>query len=141
MFKEVVIWIMRFVLLGMIYIFLYNVIKIMYSDLKINKNKEKVFAGVEVIQIGEECEVPLGAVYPLRPITNIGRGEDNSIMLTSEYVSNNHAKIFFKNDYYFIKDMGSTNGTYLNGNKIDKVSVIKNGDIINIGGIILKVII
>jgi pSer/pThr/pTyr-binding forkhead associated (FHA) protein len=39
-----------------------------------------------------------------------------------------------------MKDMGSTNGTYLNGGLIDKPVIIKNDDLIGIGGVVFKVI-
>ncbi|KPU43430.1 FHA domain-containing protein FhaB [Oxobacter pfennigii] len=140
MLNKLIIWIMRFVLLGMIYIFLYKVIKVMYSDLKGNKIKASVSAGIEVIDIGDDCPIPIGAVYPLHSVTNIGRTPDNNIVLDCKYVSNYHARIFLKNNYYILKDMNSTNGTFLNSIKVEKPTVVKNDDLINIGGVIFKVI-
>lgn len=133
-------WIMRFLLLGMIYVFLYKVIKVMYSDLKGRKENKGLSAGVEVIEVENECTVPVGAVYPLHAVTNIGRTSDNNIVLDCRFVSNYHARIYLKNDAYVIRDMNSTNGTFLNDVKVDKPTVIRNNDLINIGGIVFKVI-
>lgn len=140
MLSNLLIWIMRFVLLGMIYFLLYKVIKVMYSDLKTDKAKKGFSAGIEVVEVNGECSIPIGTVYPLHPVTNIGRKDDNTIILDCQYVSNYHAKIYMKNNEYVLKDMRSTNGTFLNGNKIDKPIVIKNNYIIDIGGILFKVI-
>ena len=140
MLFNLLIWIMRFVLLGMIYFFLYKVIKVMYSDLKTDKTEEGFSAGIEVVKVSEGCTIPVGTVYPLHPVTSIGRKNDNTIILDSQYVSNYHAKIYKKNNEYVLKDMNSTNGTFLNGNKIDKSIVIKNDYTIDIGGILFKVI-
>lgn len=140
MLIRLIIWIMRFVLLGMIYVFLYKVIKVMYSDLKGGRKKNELSAGIEVVRVDAISSIAVGAVYPLRPVTTIGRLPDNNVVLDSEYVSGNHARIYLKNNAYVLKDAGSTNGTFLNGVKIDKPVVIKNGDIIGIGGITFKVI-
>lgn len=62
----------------------------------------------------------------------IGRSEGNLIKLTDNYVSKFHAKIFKQNDTYFIEDLNSSNGTFVNGQKVFK-SPISNSDIIKIG--------
>lgn len=139
MLIKVLIWIMRFVLLGLIYVFLYKVIKVMYNDIKGGRSKEKLSAGIEVVETDKQCSVPIGAVYPLRTVTSFGRASDNDVVLDSEYISNRHARIYLKNNVYVLKDTGSTNGTFLNGTRIDKPEVIKNGDTIRIGGVVFKV--
>jgi hypothetical protein len=131
---------MRFVLLGMIFVFLYKIIKVMYADLKNSSGSTDLSAGIEVVEVDDECSIPLGSVYPLHPVTNIGRMPGNNIVLDSQYVSNYHAKVYIKNNSYIMKDMGSTNGTYLNGSLIDKPVIIKNDDLIGIGGVTFKVI-
>ncbi len=140
MLYRLIIWIMRFVLLSMIYIFLYKVVKVMHSDLKGGGKRTEPSAGIEVVGVNGECSIPVGAVYPLHPVTDIGRAEDNNIVLDSVYVSGHHARIFLKNNEYILKDMKSTNGTFLNGNRMEKPEVIKDGDVLNIGGIVFKVI-
>lgn len=65
----------------------------------------------------------------------MGRSSDNSIVVNNRLASRNHALIQkIKNDYY-LKDMGSTNGTYLNGTRItpDKYTKLSKGDKITIG--------
>lgn len=132
-------WFVRFVLLFMIFFFLYKIIKVMYNDLK-GGSENRLSAGIEVINVQGESSIPIGAVFPLHPVTNIGRMSDNDIILDSRYVSSYHARVYLKNNTFIIKDMKSTNGTYLNGNRIDKPATIKADDTIGIGGIIFKVI-
>lgn len=134
------IWIMRFALLGMVFVFLYKIVKVMYTDLKGGEARNHPLAGIEIVEVNDEVAIPVGSVYPLHPVTNLGRMGDNTIVLDSQYVSSYHARIYAKNNAYILKDMGSTNGTYLNGEKVDKPVVIKGGDSIGIGGIIFKVI-
>ncbi len=65
----------------------------------------------------------------------IGRSPSNNIVIENKLASRNHALIQKIRDEFFIKDMGSTNGTFLNGIRIptDKYVRIRNGDKITIG--------
>lgn len=66
-------------------------------------------------------------------ISLIGRKNAN-LILNDETVSRQHARIYFENGNYIIEDMGSTNGTFLNGNKISR-SELKINDKIRIGSV------
>ena len=74
-----------------------------------------------VIELGEEEII-------------IGRIPECEICLSIENVSRRHARVIFRNEEYFVEDLGSTNGTYVNGIKIVKC-VLRNSDQINIGGV------
>lgn len=62
----------------------------------------------------------------------IGRDHSNDIHIDNPAVSSRHAKILTLLNESFIEDMGSTNGTYINGSKIDN-HTLQNGDSIFIG--------
>lgn len=64
----------------------------------------------------------------------IGRSSACRLRLPSKNVSRKHARIFFRNDEYYIEDLGSTNGTYVNGIRVVKCALRKN-DLIYIGGV------
>lgn len=64
----------------------------------------------------------------------IGRSPACRLRLPSKNVSRKHARIFFRNDEYYIEDLGSTNGTYVNGIRVVKCALRKN-DLIYIGGV------
>ncbi len=63
---------------------------------------------------------------------SIGRKHGNDIQLNDLTISGRHAMITSIPDYVFIEDLGSTNGTLVNGNHIKKVA-LEHGDIIQIG--------
>lgn len=69
-----------------------------------------------------------------KPCLIIGRtGErDNDITFNDNAVSRKHAKIIYNGDYFMIIDTNSSNGLYLNGQKISQ-SIIKRGDVITLG--------
>jgi pSer/pThr/pTyr-binding forkhead associated (FHA) protein len=63
----------------------------------------------------------------------IGRSVECDIQLGAQNVSRKHATVFFRHEEYFIEDLGSTNGVFVNGIKVVKC-VLRNNDQIDIGG-------
>jgi hypothetical protein len=69
----------------------------------------------------------------------IGRSSDLDMVLVEDMVSRKHARIQTQGDQIWIEDLGSTNGTFVNGEKIKRAR-LKEGDRVLIGTSILKVI-
>jgi pSer/pThr/pTyr-binding forkhead associated (FHA) protein len=82
-----------------------------------------------------------GGEFPLRPHREIviGRSSDLDMVLVEDMVSRKHAKIVTDDHTVSIQDLGSTNGTFVNGEKIRKVE-LKDGDRILIGTSIIKLV-
>jgi hypothetical protein len=82
-----------------------------------------------------------GGEFPLRPNREIviGRSSDLDMVLVEDMVSRKHAKILTDDKGVTIQDLGSTNGTFVNGEKIRKVE-LKDGDRILIGTSIIKLV-
>ena len=134
--------IMRIAIIGVVYIIIFVALRIMYKDIK-NGGKKKVKKdpfGLEIVKPGRNSNLKMGGVIPIQNSITIGRREDNTVILTDEYVSSYHAKIYVKNTDYFLEDRNSTNGTKLNSNKLVGKSLIKKGDTIQIGTSEFKVI-
>lgn len=74
----------------------------------------------------------LDEMYVSHSVLKIGRNADNDIRLDDATVSSHHAEIIQSGDEITIKDCGSTNGTYVNGNAID-THTLKDDDVIVIG--------
>jgi membrane-bound lytic murein transglycosylase D len=74
-----------------------------------------------------------GQKAPLsREITRVGRKKDNHIILDSELVSGHHAEIHRRENAYYLVDLESTNGTFVNGKAVHK-TLLKSHDKIEIG--------
>jgi pSer/pThr/pTyr-binding forkhead associated (FHA) protein len=64
----------------------------------------------------------------------IGRGRQNDIAIsTDEYASARHARFEPRQDGVWVQDLGSTNGTYLNGARLDHPRRLTRGDIVRVG--------
>ena len=66
--------------------------------------------------------------------TTIGRVDDNTFPITEPSVSSHHCEVLLRGNEVFVKDLGSTNGTFINGQKITE-GVLKPGQILRLGQI------
>jgi pSer/pThr/pTyr-binding forkhead associated (FHA) protein len=90
--------------------------------------------------VANESETPaIDTVFPLLPVTSIGRSAGNTIVLVDGYSSSEHALISRRNGQWYLQDQGSRNGTLLNDVPVADTAVVSAGDIIAIGGTRLKV--
>jgi hypothetical protein len=82
-----------------------------------------------------------GGEFPIVPDKQIlvGRSSDLDMVLVEDMVSRKHARIAMQQDQIWIEDLGSTNGTFVNGEKIKRAR-LKEGDRVLIGTSILKLI-
>ncbi len=69
--------------------------------------------------------------------TTIGRVEDNMFQITEPSVSSHHCEVHLRGNEVLIRDLNSTNGTFINGEKITE-SVLKPGQTLRLGNIELK---
>jgi predicted component of type VI protein secretion system len=69
--------------------------------------------------------------------TTIGRVEDNTFQIAEPSVSSHHCEIFMQGSDAVVKDLNSTNGTYINGEKIIE-GVLKPGQVLRLGQIELR---
>ncbi len=81
----------------------------------------------------EDLEVPVDRDWVV-----IGRGRGSDIVIAEPTMSRAHAAIGFDGEHFFVQDLGSTNGTRVNGGREDKAA-LKDGDEVQLGKLLLKV--
>jgi hypothetical protein len=77
--------------------------------------------------------------YPITKQLSIGRRPDNDVQLVDPSVSRKHAVVYSMGGYFFVEDIGSQNGTFLNGIRIRKAT-LASGDEIRFGNVTLHFI-
>ena len=80
----------------------------------------------------------VGTLFPLLPVTRIGRAASNTIMLDESYVSTEHALLTWRSSQWQLRDLDSRNGTLLNDIPLAETAVVSVGDVITIGAIQLR---
>lgn len=74
-----------------------------------------------------------GTEFELGDGATMGRADGADIPVDDPFASSVHARIFFRGQFMYIEDMGSTNGTYLNGRRLRAAERLKVGDTVRIG--------
>jgi pSer/pThr/pTyr-binding forkhead associated (FHA) protein len=75
----------------------------------------------------------VGARYMLTDEIRVGRADNSDILIDDTYASQQHARIYSNEESYYVEDLGSTNGTYVNGRKTPHPLELRPGDRIKIG--------
>lgn len=143
----VVLTLLKLVLLGLVYVFLLRVTRVIAADLygvglKRRRTRRSPVASAPPTRKvrrhprelvvhppnGEAVEVPMnGATITL------GRSTAASIRVDDVYVSDEHTQIVSTDDGWMVRDLGSTNGTFLNGAKVTQPTLLAHGDHLRLG--------
>jgi pSer/pThr/pTyr-binding forkhead associated (FHA) protein len=70
--------------------------------------------------------------------TQVGRTDACAIRLSDSYVSQVHARLYGKDGSWFVEDLGSTNGTYLNDRRVVQPVEVHAGDVVKVGKTVLE---
>lgn len=80
-----------------------------------------------------ESSLPPGTHLPLEHYTTIGRRADSSVVIDDGFVSGSHAEITFDHGDWWLQDLHSTNGTFVNSQPVQGRIRLSDGDIVQFG--------
>jgi pSer/pThr/pTyr-binding forkhead associated (FHA) protein len=89
--------------------------------------------GVPKLRVHTAAGLQAGSAYDLSDGALLGRGEQADIQLEDGFASSRHARLVPQGDVMVLEDLGSTNGTYLNGEPLRGPQPLHAGDRIRIG--------
>lgn len=90
--------------------------------------------GIDGVVAGLEFLIASPKVLIGRPVPGI----EPDVKIGDPYVSRRHAQILFENGKFYIEDLGSTNGTFVNNKLITGKVELKDGDVVKLGLAVLK---
>ena len=126
-------WVLRLAFLAMLYVVLFAIVRVLVRDLRRAALEPGLELGRLVVVASPTGEPPVGAAYPLDAVTRIGRDVNNTVVLDDPYASAEHAVLSFRGRAWYLEDLGSTNGTLVDGAPVDQVVPIGFGDEITVG--------
>ena len=91
-----------------------------------------------VVLSAENSSLQPGMVFPLLPLTSLGRAPTNTIIINDSFASNEHALVMLRGRQWWLEDRHSSNGTLLNGYPIHEPVVVSTGDVIGLGQVQMK---
>ena len=135
-------FIVRLAVALVLYAFLAVVIVMLWRDLAATERLHAArtrLPGRLVILDSSSAELASGSVFPLLPLTSLGRAPTNTVVLADETVSLEHALLHWREGRWWLEDLGSLNGTRLNDEPVTQPALVVAGDIIAVGNTRLKV--
>ncbi len=123
--------VLRIVLALLLYAFLGLVFYAIWRDLheRAQREPEERPAATLLISAASQPDER----FRLRTVTAIGRGRDNHVIIDDPFTSSNHAVIVWREKSWWLEDLNSHNGTFLNGERIARPYPLTPGDRIAIG--------
>jgi hypothetical protein len=144
---ELLLLLLRLLLAALLYLFLGAILLFLWRNLRRSSEtdtiKSRHYGRLVIVDVppeegeGEE-ELEIGTVFPLQPVTSLGRSAVNTIVIPDAYASSEHALLIYRGGQWWLEDRGSRNGTTLNAATIHNPTVVSAGDIVGIGQVQLK---
>ena len=154
---EAILTILKFCFLGLLYLFLARVVRAVYRELSPDRpvtvstngsrfGRSRGGRGKRGDQPTRPYKLKMidpatSQVFPLGEEVTIGRAPGCSVPLADDtYVSQLHARIYIRDGKPFVEDLGSTNGTFLNRDRLSKTMPLHRGDKLQIGQTVLEIV-
>lgn len=141
MSPSVALLILRIVLALLLYAFIGGVVYLLWQDVRraAAESRERDKMRGRLVIVSSDLSSPaIGDTLPLLPVTSIGRAPTNTITIADDTASLEHALISQRNGKWWLEDLGSRNGTLLNGAPVTIPTVISAGDLIGLGRLQLR---
>lgn len=86
-----------------------------------------------------EPESQRGQVFELADELTLGRAAGCGVRVEDAYTSNIHARLFRRDGALWVEDLGSTNGTWVNAERVEQAVRLGRGDLLQVGGTVFEV--
>jgi FHA domain len=134
----VTIWVVRLLFLALLYLFLFGVARMLLRDLGAASREPTTELGRLVVVASPAGEPAEGTTLALDAITTLGRDVNNAIVIDDSFASAEHAILTFRGRTWYVEDLGSTNGTFVNGAPVEGVTPLGYGDELQLGQVRLR---
>lgn len=128
---------LKLIFLALIYVFLWQVARavLMHTGAGAAIARSKV--GSDVVFVRSETQS--GLRFSVKEGVVLGRSEDADILIDDPYASDLHLRFGIQEGALVVHDLGSTNGTYVNGRRVTSTVGLNRGDAVQVGKTIMEV--
>jgi pSer/pThr/pTyr-binding forkhead associated (FHA) protein len=146
--EPVVLSALKYGLLALLFLFLWRSMRWLVRGLSFDSSLPPPVGGTSVaVAKGDPVPTTL-LVHPpeggkprsvrMETATTIGRGAECELRIEDTYASQQHARIFGKNGGWYVEDLGSTNGTFVNEQRLVAPAMLQPGDRVRVGTTVLE---
>lgn len=133
---------LRLGVLALLYLFLAAVARVAWRDFAHAAPLRRGSVGrAHLIVIeGGSAGPYAGDRVPIEGAASIGRDSENAVVADDRTVSGRHATLLFDGGRWWVEDNGSTNGTFVNGARVDGAAPIEEGDVLQVGRVAFRLV-
>ena len=130
-------WAIRLAFLVALYLFLALVVRALLRDIRA-ASRDPAGALGRLVVIASASLPAAGSIFPLDAVTTLGRDLGSSVVLEDPFASARHAVLTFRGRGWYVEDLGSTNGTLVNGVHVAGALPLGFGDELQVGEIRMR---
>ena len=125
----------RLLFVALLYLFLFAIMKTGIGAVRGQRKRERTWT----LSVERGPKELRGVSIVVRGPVIVGRSPGADIVIGAGYVSGRHARFSLMGQNLFVEDLGSTNGTAVNGEFIAAPTALRSGDTVNVGDVAIRV--
>ncbi|MFZ0015508.1 MAG: FHA domain-containing protein [Acidimicrobiia bacterium] len=133
---DIILAVLRIIFLGLVYLFVWQVARAIGSHLGISVRRKRK-EGTRVLFVRSETQQ--GQEFEVSDVVVMGRSDETDVVLDDPYASEFHLRLVAQEGGMMLHDLGSTNGTYVNGRRISAPTQLRRGDTIQVGKTVMEI--
>ena len=133
---DVILALLRIIFLGLVYLFVWQVARAIGSHLGISVRRRRK-EGSRVLFVRSESQQ--GQEFEVSDVVVMGRSDETDVVIDDPYASEFHLRLVSQENGMMLHDLGSTNGTYVNGRRVSAPTELKRGDTIQVGKTVMEI--
>jgi hypothetical protein len=133
---DIILALLRIIFLGLVYLFVWQVARAIGSHLGISVRRKRK-EGSRVLFVRSESQQ--GREFEVNDVVVLGRSDETDVVLDDPYASEFHMRLVSQENGIMLHDLGSTNGTYVNGRRVAAPTELKRGDTIQVGKTVMEI--
>lgn len=133
---DVILALLRLIFLGLVYLFVWQVARGIATHLGVHAERRKR-KGTKVVVVRSDTQS--GLDFTVTDATVLGRSDEADVVLDDPYASEFHLRLVASEDGLTLHDLGSTNGTYLNGRRVTAPAELRRGDAVQVGKTVMEI--
>jgi hypothetical protein len=133
---DLILALLRIIFLGLVYLFVWQVARAIGSHLGISLRRTRR-EGTKIVMVKSDTQQ--GMELEVQDVSVLGRSDEADVLLNDPYASEFHMRLVAQENGMVLHDLGSTNGTYVNGRRVTAPTSLRRGDTIQVGKSVMEV--
>jgi len=128
---------LKLIFVALLFLFLWQIARTITIHLGVRERSSRRRRAKEIVIVRSDSQA--GLEIPIDSVVVLGRSDQADVMLDDSYASEFHLRFSIDDGDLYVQDLGSTNGTYVNGRRITAPIAVSRGDAVQVGKSVMEV--